>query len=158
MTQESESSGYSTAPAFGRKSSGRAGSGRKEAQAAGGSGKRNAVYLLCGWRTDRRSRPQDLDEGVVDGQLKTVLAIPEDDHNWNRTLTILAKDPAGNETRKEISFQNGALLQKITEKLQYVELYADGRAIKDGIIDLTKENSVSLKLMGILSDGTSCWI
>ena len=100
------------------------------------------------------AKDQNLDERVVDGQLKTVLAIPEDDHNWNRTLTILAKDPAGNETRKEISFQNGALLQKITEKLQYVELYADGRAVKNGIIDLTKENSASLKLMGILSDGT----
>ena len=97
---------------------------------------------------------QNLDSHLSQGQLRVELILPENQTLWNRTLTILAKDHAGNETKKEVSFQNGALLERLAD-LKYVELLADGSPVKDGVIDLTEKDHAELKLTGVLSDGST---
>ena len=97
---------------------------------------------------------QNLDSHFSQGQLRVELILPENQTLWNRTLTILAKDQAGNETKKEVSFQNGALLERLAD-LKYVELLADGSPVKDGVIDLTEKDHAELKLTGVLSDGST---
>lgn len=97
---------------------------------------------------------RDLNANISNGLLDLTLDLPENMDTYVSTLTILAKDVAGNETIVSLELQNGDLISKLANELKYTELCAENEETSEGIVDISETKRLSLSMIGVLNDGT----
>lgn len=97
---------------------------------------------------------RDLNANISNGLLDLTLDVPKNMDTYVSTLTILAKDAAGNETTVSMELQNGDLISKLANELKYTELCAENEETSEGIVDISETKRLSLSMIGVLKDGT----
>lgn len=97
---------------------------------------------------------RDLNANISNGLLDLTLDVPENMDTYVSTLSILAKDAAGNETTVSMELQNGDLISKLANELKYTELCAENEETSEGIVDISETKRLSLSMTGVLKDGT----
>ncbi len=110
------------------------------------------TFLIDGEVIGEENR--DLSAQIVNGFLDMILNVPESMDSYTRTLIIVARDAAGNESRETVTLQNGDLIAKLANELRYVEIYADGEPVNGGTIDLSETKQAELSMMAVLKNGT----
>ena len=97
---------------------------------------------------------RDLNAKISNGLLDLTLDVPNNMDTYVSTLTISAKDAAGNETTVSLELQNGDLISKLANELKYTELCAENEETSEGIVDISETKRLSLSMIGVLEDGT----